>query len=91
MTGEHGPVQTWADGQRAWLDRWYRETRAELLPDVTGPVPAVGGRVTYAGVTDWSPPAVPGENDHLIARTDNSLRPDDPSEQPPQDPAWRPA
>ena len=29
--------------------------------------------------------------DHLVERTDNGLRPDDPDEQPPQDPAAIPA
>lgn len=34
----------------------------------------------------------PGEDDDLIERTDNSLRPEDLAhEQPPQDPAWRPS
>lgn len=77
MTQEpHGPVADWADRQRAGLEQWYRETRDELLDVGEHP----------RGLEQRH-----GENDHLIQRTNNGLRPGDPAEQPPQDPAWRPA
>jgi hypothetical protein len=41
-------------------------------------------------MTDPQQEDLTAQGDELVERTDNGLRPDDPQEQPPQDPAWLP-
>jgi hypothetical protein len=41
-------------------------------------------------VTDPQQDDLSAEADHLVTPTGNGLRPEDPAEQPPQDPDWRP-
>lgn len=58
-------------------------------PEPPAPIPAA---ILGVEDTQWVPIVTParGENDHLIERTDNGLRPDDLAlRQPPQDPRWR--
>ena len=63
------------------------------VPDMQGDDPAITGlpplrRVEYDGHVDHP---MPGQDDHLIERTDNGLRPADAAyRQPPQDPEWSP-
>jgi hypothetical protein len=41
-------------------------------------------------MTDPQQDDLTAETDGLVQRTANGQQPDDPQEQPPQDPAWRP-